>query len=143
MSGRIIEVAPKRGYDFSVLEPNTGGGYNDITAVIAERIDVSAWRDVALVVRVYDVSIAGANDSLKVSVVSDGWTPDTPSDLFIGSEAASLVLGSSDSAPEYLLASLTDPFGPRVAVKVGGIRGNTTSGSSLTAMLSIALSVND
>ncbi len=111
----------------------------------AEHIDVSGWTEAALLVRVYDVSFADTNDKIQVIVAADGWSPDTPGDVFIGADLATQELNSTHSGavPEYVLTELTTPFGPLVAVAVSGNRSSSSAGGTMSATISVAISVKD
>jgi len=115
MAGEVIRVCPPRVFDFSNIE---AGGAQHIT--VAERIDVSQYARVDLMVRVHDALMTD-EASIGVEVVSDGFTTDDPARTFFSDPLGSGIGFNAADAPTagaFELETLTGGLGSLVAVRV-------------------------
>ena len=132
MPGVVMEISPKRTFNFDGLAANQNATIN-----IVDRVDVSQWTEGQLMVNVHSEDI-GASATMLVEVYADGYTDEDPSVEFTGAAAiATVTLNSSTVAPSYSTAAFSAGFGPLVKVRVKG----TMPGSvvSLDAALTIRM----
>ncbi len=115
MSGRIIRLAPRSVYDFNML--NAGGS----TAIaLAQRVDVSQYTELTLMVRVHGVDIGAGAGNLKVRAVPEGHTNEDPGQFFLDDSSATglgeIALDNSISAPAFRVKLLSSGSGAMIAV---------------------------
>ncbi len=155
MSGTVIRVIEDSNYDFADLQTN---GLQSI--LIAQRIDVSQYREGGLLVRVVKLDIATpAKDDILIAVYEDCWDP------FSGTTLYSPTVSDGDvaSAPYPLLPTslnptagttpptgayglwfpLTTPFGGLLQLGIRGTRTAGTPGDSLSVQLNADLILKD
>lgn len=117
MAGRTIRICPPRTFNFDDLA-NTDTD-DEMVITIAERIDASQYTAADLVVRVVsDVTVTNGSSYIQVRLVSDGFTPDDPSQDFFSSTAlASADYTANASAGDLKVAAATD-LGSMLAVQI-------------------------
>ena len=142
MSGRIVRVAPRRYYYHNGL-----GAHEESSVTLADRIDVSSFDKVDLMVRIHAIEFGqpnGANPSeaqIKVMVLSDGYTPEAPMPAGSPFYAAvgELTLTPLSAAPGQLkLEQFTGPLGSMLMV-VLLFKQDTAESLPLNAELSVDL----
>jgi len=96
MAGRVLQLVPKRVYDFGGLA--TGGAQG---MAISERIDVSRHIDCIVALRLHALAMAAGN-TIKFDVFGDGYTEEDSSLLFQTGTVlfSTTTLTSSASAPQ-------------------------------------------
>ncbi|MCA9611051.1 MAG: hypothetical protein KC619_35900 [Myxococcales bacterium] len=111
---------------------------------IAERIDCSQYDTAELIVRVVGtVTTSYTGSSIKVVLVSDGFTPDDPSQDFFGDPIATASFSYTSNSPTFAAGTLqvqsaTD-LGSMLAVQVIGTP--VTTAASLNGRLAIDLAL--
>ncbi len=135
MSGVVINVAPFRTYDFSDL-PESG----EINIQIAERIDVTPWREGTLVVRPAELTL-DTGDVITVRAVRDPWTPedlaggDSPMGFGASNIMAAIALNDAPSQADVFQAqALSANFGQLLLVLISVTRGETATGTCSTRL---------
>lgn len=130
MSGLLLNLIPKRTYDFSALISG-----NSETLFIAERIDASQHSNSSLIVRVHTASCAGG--TITFNTFKDGFTTDDPATKFFAATGAPpLTINNSTVAPTLLAVTGNAFVGHYVALSIVGSR--TTVGS-ISATVSVDL----
>jgi len=115
MAGQVIQLAGKTQYDGSKVQ-----GSQNQAFLVAERIDVSQYREANLVVRYHEGTI-GASATVTVGATAEGHTAEDPGLTFRTDPASPLAevsLTSNDSAPLLKIADVTSPFGSMLSVFV-------------------------
>lgn len=130
MAGAMIELLPKRVFDFGGLIPPST---QQLT--VAERIDVSQFTDGIVILRVHSVNAAGG--TITFDLLGDGETDEDPSIAFFA------------NSPYFTATAIDSTFTAPTMRAYGGtvrghyaelrITGNRTSGSPLNAAVSVAL----
>lgn len=120
MSGTLIEVTPKRTYNFDHLDQTDTLSFN-----IAERIDVSQWPFGTLMVNVFSSAITHASSTVTIKALADGFTTEDPSQDFVDSTAvATVTLNSTTNGGDFKLDSFSGNWGSMIAIQVSGFRAS-------------------
>ena len=127
MAGSIIRVIPPRLLDFSAV---SSGSSQEI--VLADRIDISAWRQVGLLIRTHSNSIDGGE--IDINAYADTRAEEDPGILFTGPMVAASFAGG---ASNYRMTNLDSSIGSMVKVAAKGTR---SSSGSIAAIVSVDLS---
>src|SRR5688572_21593077 len=99
MSGMVMRVMRKRTLDFSAV---MSGQAQDI--VIAQGIDVSEWREAALMVRTHVNSFTGATGKIEILAQLEGRTDEDPGILFATTSFFGVVtIDNTVTAPAYVV----------------------------------------
>jgi hypothetical protein len=131
MAGTLLNVLPKQVLDFG----NIGVGTNQYL-VLAERIDISQYIDVVLVLRVHAMS-CGAASVMTFFVFPDGWCDEDPTINFISPFQVFTPAGVGGSDVFPTLRSFGGSVsGHYVALVVQGLRGDA---GPLSASVSVDL----
>ena len=132
MSGRIVNVMPRRHFDFGGLI-----SAGSITSTVVQRCDVSRYGKVEMVVRVHDLT-KDAGTTLQVIAYTDAHTSEQPGTYFLGSTALGTVtIADNDPAGTVHVAELSSPFGGMIAIVVYALQNNNDD--DINADLSIDL----
>jgi hypothetical protein len=139
MAGTVIRVIPKRTLDFSSV---TSGSGQAEEIVLAQGIDISQWREVAMMVRTHANSFSGAIGTIDINAYLEGRTPEDPGILFAGSAAAGTYqITSSTSAGSYAVATCGSNTGAMLKITAKGTRTGSAAGQGIKADVSIDLSL--
>lgn len=133
MAGRVIRVCPPRDFDFSAVEAN-----EDETVTVLERIDVSQYDALDLIVRLHSATLPTPG-TLKVQVVSDGYTPDDPSQDFFSGALGGITFDDDPTAPTVRVNSISAGLGAMIAVQVIGAQESTPVTISARVSIDVAL----
>jgi hypothetical protein len=76
MSEMMIEVMPKRSFDFATVAV---GGSQDV--ILADRVELLEWRELTMIVRVHSHTLTGSN-TISVYAFPQSWTSEDPASLF-------------------------------------------------------------
>jgi hypothetical protein len=147
--GMTMRIIPRQGYIFTGL-----GASGQATVMIASHIDVSAFQEADLLVRLHPQSVIPSGANVVVGLVTDGYTFDDPApavaagQFFFGSAPAAGLPGcvqitSSNTPPFFAVASMnqgstTTPFGRLLAVQMIATQG-TTGGANFGVFMSLDL----
>jgi hypothetical protein len=138
MAGTVIRVIPKRTLDFTAVSSGSGQAQE---IVLAQGIDVSAWREVSLMVRTHANSFAGNIGEIDILAYLEGRTAEDPGILFTASTSAALVpITSSTAAGTYVVQTLGGNVGSLIKITAKGTRTSSTAGNTIKADVSIDLS---
>jgi hypothetical protein len=77
MAGKLIQILPKRAYDFSTMRLGTSQ-----RIVLAEHIDISEYIDCIVAARINSITAGGSN-TISLDIYGDGYTDDDPSLSFL------------------------------------------------------------
>lgn len=139
MAGRTIRICPPRTFDFSNVAGGTAAAQ---TFTIAERIDCSQYDTADLIVRVVGAIVTGTSPAkIEVVLVSDGFTPDDPSQDFFSDPLATVTFDYAANgypAGTLKIDSAVD-LGSMVAVQVIGTPA--TGADTLSGRLAIDLAL--
>jgi hypothetical protein len=142
MSGIVIPLMAERVVDFSGL---SSSGLLD--HVLAQRIPVHQWRQMALIVRIHSLTINGT-DGFSVEARLDSFTPEDPTIVWLSfnQNAGSVFINSSTPSPTLLRVPI-QTIGPAAWASYGAVvaRCNSghTSGLPLRATISLSLEAKD
>lgn len=141
MAGRTIRICPPRTFNFDNL---AGGASAAQTITIAERIDCSQFDTADLIVRVVgDITTGTSPAQIDVVLVSDGFTPDDPSQDFFSDPIATVSFVYSGNQPAYAAGTLkidsAADLGSMLAVQVIGTPA--TAADTLNGRLAIDLAL--
>lgn len=136
MSGIVVEVTPKRSFNFDDLDQNTTQ-----TLTIAERIDVSQWPIGYLMVNVFSAAISSTS-TITVSVQPDGFTTEDPSVSFIDPTVANaeIDLGSATVTGDFETEDFSGTWGSVIAVTITATRASGDT-NPLNADIQVRLSM--
>ena len=138
MAGTVIRVMPKRTLDFTAVSSGSGQAQE---IVLAQGIDVSAWREVSLMVRTHANNLSGAIGQIDILAYLEGRTAEDPGILFTSAaNVASVTVNASTAAGTYVVQTLGGNVGAMVKVTAKGTRSGSTGANALKADLSIDLS---
>jgi len=138
MAGTVIRVIPKRTLDFTAVSSGSGQAQE---IVLAQGIDVSEWREVALMVRTHANSFSGAIGQIDINAYLEGRTPEDPGILFASATPVTTVsVTSATAAGTYVVQSLGGNVGAMVKITAKGTRTSSTGANAIKADLSIDLS---
>lgn len=110
MSGRLVRVIPRRGYNFSALAPN---GSADVT--LAKGIDAIEYDKVDLLVRIHELQIGGSDGYFEVQIGSDGSTCEDPGRNF-GTQFGGIIIDANAKSGEFKTAQFNGPLGSMLMV---------------------------
>lgn len=135
MAGSIIRIIPTRLLDFSAVS----SGFNQ-EIVLADRVDVSAWRLVGLLLRTNSSSVWGGE--IDINAYLDTRADDDPGLLFTGPLVGT---GSIQSGANYQMVDLDFDSGPDISEPLGAMvkvtaKGTRSSSGAIAALVSIELS---
>ena len=133
MPGVVMEIAPKRNYDFDDL-----ANAANLTCDVVDHVDVSQWCEGTLMVNVHSNSVV-AGAQIDVLVVQDGFTAEDPSATFTGATLATITIDENDTAPVFVTQAFSTNFGSMLKVQVKGSQDG--SPVACNAELSIRLSL--
>lgn len=138
MAGTVIRVIPKRTLDFTSVASGSGQAQE---IVLAQGIDVSAWREVSLMVRTHVNSFSGNIGTIDLYAYLEGRTQEDPGILFATTTPLGQVtIGSTTPAGTYAVTSLGSNIGALVKVVAKGTRVGSVAGNAIKADVSIDLS---
>lgn len=131
MNDREIVVCPPRDFVWSKL---AAGQIQYLT--LEERIDCAPYDQADLTVRVHtDATIPCY---VKVHLVSDGFTQDDPSQDFFSSAVLTVTMTGNQTAPKYLVDTVTDGLGAMLAVRIEAKQHGSVA-TAFTARLSVGV----
>jgi len=138
MAGRVIRLVPKSLYEFNSL-----GAGGQTTVALAQRIDVSQYTDLTLMVRAHSVNIPSGSGTLTVRAVADGHTDEDPAQFFIeGTSLGDVAIDANTSQPEYNTVALSAGSGAMIAVLLIAAQ-DASQPVDLEATISVDLSMKD
>jgi len=138
MAGTVIRVIPKRTLDFTAVSSGSGQAQE---IVLAQGIDVSAWREVSLMVRTHANSFSGAIGQIDIYAYLEGRTQEDPGILFATTAPLGTVtISSGTAAGSYSVNTLGGNVGALVKIAAKGTRTNSTGANAIKADVSIDLS---
>lgn len=126
MSGTTLSILKRTGYDFKKVLAADG---SSLTVLVARRIDVTQWREGALILRVFNVNIGSSNDKIEVIAACDGYDPEYPSVDFdpVGSPFVQEEIPGDENAPYVVLEDLGSNFGGLIQVALMASRNNSST----------------
>jgi hypothetical protein len=135
MAGRVIRLVPKTPYEF-----NTLGVSGQTTLALAQRVDVSQYTELTLMVRVHALDIPSGVGSIKVQAVPDGHTSEDPGLSFLdtGTVLGSVTIATGSAVPGYTTKALSAGAGPMIAVLLVASQ-DTSQVTNLDATISVDL----
>jgi hypothetical protein len=138
MAGTVLQVVPKRTLDFTSVSSGSGQAQE---VVLAQGIDVSAWREVSLMVRAHSTTFGGNVGQIDIYAYMEGRTPEDPGILFTNTTSLGTVtINSSTVAPLYSVTSLGSNVGSMIKIAAKGTRTTSLGSNALKADVSIDLS---
>ena len=139
MAGTVMQVIPKRTLDFiSVLS----GIPQAQEIVLVQGIDISAWCEVFLMVRVHSNSIPGAIGTIQVYGYLEGRTSEDPGLLFTtAAPLGAVTIDNTTVAPSYAVNTIPSNAGAMMKVACRGTRTGSTGTNLIKADVSIDLSL--
>lgn len=143
MSGTVMTIAKKALYNFDSI----GNGTQQFLT-IAQRIDVSQYREGRVIARVFNFNRQTATDDIKLIVAPDPYDSDNPDTTFLMDSSDYIVNGalydSSLSGDPYVkFFDLGTQFGPLLQFLVMGDRTTGSAGQELNSWLSFDLSLKN
>jgi len=112
MAGRVIRLVPKSTYEFSSL-----GAGAQTTIALAQRVDVSQYTELTLMVRTHEVNIPSGSGMLTVRAVADGHTDEEPGQFFMdGTSLGDADIDANTTAPGYDTVSLAAGSGAMISI---------------------------
>lgn len=137
MAGFRIPVVSKRKVDFTSV---SSGGTEDL--VLADRVDITRWRSVTLLVAISDQSTSAG--SISILAIPQSWTEEDPGVSFLSTSTFGVVIDGTTPAPAYLNSSLM-MLGNGCMSAMARIvaRGTKTGAGALSASVSVELAVTD
>jgi hypothetical protein len=134
MAGQVISIVPPRVFDFSGVDIGQSN-----TQILQSSVDVSAWSEAALMVRLIDKNLLGGylEFSAHIAAPSD----DYPADDFVSPDSAAyLYIDGGYTAPFLYTAPVSGPLGSALRVVV---RATRTSANPMTAAFTADLRVTN
>lgn len=159
MSGLSLRVIETNFFDFK-----GAGASQTITMPVAQRIDVSQYREAGLLVRIIQIEIVNtgtSGDDIQIAVAEDPWDPFSGPVVFApetttgaAAPASPYPLAQTSLNPNYqqtppsnsyfLFFPLTAPFGGLLEVNLYGVGGSARSaGDALSVALNADLILKD
>jgi hypothetical protein len=135
MSGVLVNILPKRTFDFSNVASGSSQKYT-----IAERIDISQYVDATLILRIHSAVASGG--TIAFEVYGDGFTAEDPS-LKFATPVALAAVGTTISST--VVAPALQTAGNSTGVNLSGrfalfrVTASRTSASNLNATVSADL----
>ena len=119
MPGVIYRALSKTTYDFS----SGTGMVNSSSALItvAKGVDVSAYREATLALRIHSIAAGASTASIRVDVFPEAPTQEDPATDFIGPNTVATtttIVVSSSLSPTLNLQPLSPNFGAALRVKL-------------------------
>lgn len=134
MAGRVIRVFPLTALNFDNLATSSS-----ITVVLTERIDVSLFREIDLLVRFHTGATLPTGATAVVKALVDGFTPDDPAtDFATASAVASVSVQASTTFPYFGVAAATSAFGSMVRVVLVVTKAGTAGNLSFPLSVDLA-----
>jgi hypothetical protein len=135
MPGKLLRLVPKRKFDFS----SVAVGQSE-EVVLVQGIDVSQWREVALLVRTHTNSFTGSVGQIEIKAYLDGRTAEDPKLLFASASAqVSILIDSTTPAPSYQIGNCGTNIGALLKISATGTKASSTA--AIVAALSIDMTV--
>ena len=124
MPGIVYRALHKMTYDFSTL-----GNSQSVVYQAAKAIDVSAYREANLIVRVHSYNVSGSGTSITVNVYPEAPTDEDPATDFIGTStvATTGTISQTNTFPLLNVQGVSTPFGGWLRIKLTGTQGATAS----------------
>jgi hypothetical protein len=139
MAGSVLRVVPKRTLDFTAVSSGSGQAEE---IVLAQGIDVSAWREIALMVRTHANYMPGSIGTIDIYAYLEGRTTEDPGILFATtSPLGTVTINFSTVAPSYTVNSIGQNAGAMIKIAAKGTRSNSIAGNALKADISVDLSL--
>jgi len=138
MAGTVMRIVPKRTLDFSQVSSGSGSAQE---IVLAQGIDISAWREVSLMVRTHSNSFAGNIGEIDIYAYMEGRTDEDPGILFTSTTPLGMVSITNSTPPgSYTVNSLGSNIGSMIKIAAKGTRTSSLGANTITAAVSIDLS---
>lgn len=139
MAGTVLRIVPKRTLDFTAV---SSGLTQAEEIVLAQGIDISAWREVALMVRTHANYLPASIGQIDIYAYLEGRTTEDPGILFATTSALGTVtINFSTVAPSYTVNSIGPNAGAMIKVAAKGTRVGSTGTNLIKADISIDLSL--
>jgi len=137
MAGSVMRVVPKRTLDFTSVSSGSGQAQE---IVLAQGIDVSAWREVSLMVRTHANSFAGAIGQIDIYAYLEGRTSEDPGILFASTTPLGDVTITNSTVPGTYVVNTLGTTGAMIKIAAKGTRTSSFGGNTIKADVSIDLS---
>jgi len=134
MAGKVIRLVAQRLLDFTDL-----GSTSEIAFVLAQGIDVSAWTDATLVVRLLEQTITATTGLIKIFAQPEGRTSDDPRVQFVSSLSLGTVTITTTSAPQVFLEPLGPNLGSAIRVVISGNKGSGSGSAGVLLNVDLSL----
>lgn len=137
MSGMTVPVIGMTPFNFTGVAANSGA-----SVILAQNIDVTAFTEATVLVRVHAIGITAASQAeIAVSVYGVLPSPQDPATYFRTSSAlATVTLDDGNAAGDLVVGTISAPLGAFLTITVGGTMSSPVA-ASLTATLSVDLSL--
>jgi len=139
MAGVVMRVIPKRTLDFTNVSSGTGQAEE---IVLAQGIDISQWREVALMVRAHATTFGGSIGQIDIYAYMEGRTQEDPGILFATTSPLGIfTINSSTVAPAYSVTAVGSNLGGMLKIAAKGTRTGSNGANNIKADVSIDLSL--
>lgn len=139
MAGYIIPLVSKRVVDFSTLQ--VGGTQ---TAILIDRVDTLHWRQLTVVTRVHQHSLASGAGTITIQLIPQSWTREEPGLAFLGDVISQTLIDASTPNPAFLSQGVPTYGAVCLAAMTRVVAvGARTAPGLMTAALSLEFSVKD
>jgi len=139
MAGTVLRIVPKRTLDFTAVSSGSGQAEEFI---LAQGIDISAWREVTMMVRTHATSFGGSIGQIDLYAYLEGRTSEDPGILFATTTPLGTVtINSSTTAPAYSVSALPSNTGGMLKIAAKGTRTSSSGTNTIKADISIDLSL--
>jgi hypothetical protein len=139
MAGNVLRIMPKRSLDFTSVSSGTGQAEE---IILAQGIDISAWREASLMVRTHATTFSGNIGEIDVYAYMEGRTSEDPGILFATTAPLGMVqITSSTVAPAFSVTSLGSNLGSMIKIAAKGTRTSSNGSNFIKADVSIDLSL--
>lgn len=139
MAGTVLRVIPKRSLDFTAVSSGAGQAEE---FVLAQGIDISAWRETSMMIRTHATSFSGNIGQIDIYAYLEGRTSEDPGILFATTTPLGVVtINSSTVAPAYVVTALPANAGAMLKIAAKGTRTSSIAGNLIRADISIDLSL--
>jgi hypothetical protein len=138
MPGVIYRALQKTTFDWSSIPASSSATKIDV----AKALDVSAYREATLIVRIHSLTIVGAGSAptLIVNAIPEAPTAEDPSlDFLDSTHQSSLTLNftTSSTAPQLSEAYLSTPFGGWLRIQL-----NPTQSATVATTFRVTVSID-
>lgn len=139
MSGYVLPAIPKRLIDYATLVSGT----EDV--ILADRLSVPSWREVTLLVQIYNHTLGGTSNTIDIRVHPQSWTLEEPGLVFIDPTPLTILsVSSATSSPGYLEVAIPTTGTPCIGHMAYIVaRGTRNTAGAFNATFSVEFSTKD